>query len=160
MDGDPTTGLNGSGVKLFPNLPLPTTGGAQIWADELFYHGWHIQRNSLSGHYRLLDQHQVRHAWGSFTQCRKRLDEIRRERELPPMQGKAVIALHGMFRNTGPLLGMARFLRATGEYTVFTPTYPSNWSSIRQSAATWRDCWRIWRGSKRSTSSVIAWAIS
>ena len=68
--------------------------------------------------------------------------------------------VHGMFRNTGPLLGMARFLRRTGEYTVFTPTYPSNWSSIRQSAATSRGCWRIWKGSKRSTSSAIAWAIS
>lgn len=120
---------------MLPNLPLPTTGGAQIWADELFLHGWHIQRNLLTGHYRLLDPHQVRHAWGSYEQCRRRLDEIRRHAELPPMRGKAAIVLHGMFRNTGPMRGMGQFLAQTGEYSVFLPVYPSNWASLARSSA-------------------------
>ena len=36
-------------------IPLPTMGGKQFWADELFFHQWRIQRNVLTGHYRLLD---------------------------------------------------------------------------------------------------------
>jgi pimeloyl-ACP methyl ester carboxylesterase len=114
---------------------LPTLGGAQIWADEYFFHGWHIQVNVLTGHYRLLDEHQIRHAWGSFEHCRQRLDEIRAERKLPTMQGKAVVLLHGMFRNNGPVANMARFLHTRGDYAVFNLTYPSNWWSARRSAA-------------------------
>ena len=45
-----------------PNAVLPTWGGKQFWGDELFFHGWHIQRNAITGHYRLLDERNLRHA--------------------------------------------------------------------------------------------------
>ena len=35
--------------------PVPTLGGMQFWADELFFHQWRIQRNVITGHCRLLD---------------------------------------------------------------------------------------------------------
>src|SRR3989304_9434008 len=72
---------------------LPTLGGKQFWADELFFHKWRIQRNVFTGHYRLLDENNRRHAWGTFDQCREILEKIKHQRHLPPMKGKAVIGL-------------------------------------------------------------------
>src|SRR5689334_9073954 len=61
-----------------PNLQTATMGGLQYWADELIFHKYHIQRNTLSGHYRLLDDGDERLAWGTFDECRAKLDEIKR----------------------------------------------------------------------------------
>ena len=36
-------------------FPSKTTGGRQIWTDQLVFHDWRIQKNSLTGHFRLLD---------------------------------------------------------------------------------------------------------
>ncbi len=31
-----------------PNVPMPTLGGFQIWADETVHAGWRVQRKALS----------------------------------------------------------------------------------------------------------------
>ena len=63
----------------------------QFWGDVHIFHEWRIQRNVCSGHYRLLDAEDHRHASGTLPVCRVKLDEIRKSRKLPPMSGKAVI---------------------------------------------------------------------
>jgi hypothetical protein len=108
-----------------PNVTWKTMGGKQFWADELFFHHWRIQRNVLTGHCRLLDGGDRRHAWGTFELCRAKLDEIRRERELPPMQGKVVIVLHGLFRSHDSMAPMCRYLEEQGGYTVLNVGYPT-----------------------------------
>lgn len=108
-----------------PNVTWKTLGGKQFWADELFFHDWRVQRNVLTGHCRLLDGDDVRHAWGTFEQCRAKLDEIRRERELPPMRGKVVIVLHGLFRSHDSMAPLCRYLEKQGGYTVLNVEYPT-----------------------------------
>ena len=108
-----------------PNAVLPTWGGKQFWGDELFFHGWHIQRNALTGHYRLLDERNLRHGWGTLADCQARLAEIRRRDKLPPMQGPAVVVMHGLGRSASSMGSMAQFLRASGKYSVFNVTYPT-----------------------------------
>ena len=116
----------------FPNVKLPTLGSKQLWADELHFHGWRIQRNVLTGHCRLLDEKDFRHTWGKFDACKKRLDAIRRERKLPAMKGKAVVVIHGLGRSRSAMKKLARYLRDTGGYTVLNVSYPST----RQDVAT------------------------
>ncbi len=106
-----------------PNMP--TLGGKQFWADELFFHQWRIQRHVLTGHCRLLDEQNRRHASGSFRQCQRKLQSIRRNKKLPPMQGKAVIVLHGLFRTRDSMAKITRYLKEQGGYSVFAVTYPS-----------------------------------
>jgi pimeloyl-ACP methyl ester carboxylesterase len=118
-----------------PNLVAPTLGGLQFWTDELFFHGWHIQRHCYTGHCRLLDDANRRHAWGTFEQCQARLQTIRRERDLPPMQGKAVIALHGLIRTRHSMNGLCQYLHDNGEYSVFNVNYPSTRAEVSQHAA-------------------------
>jgi len=108
-----------------PNVTWKTMGGKQFWADELFFHDWRVQRNVLTGHCRLLDGGDVRHAWGTFDQCRAKLDEIRREQELPPMRGKVVIVLHGLFRSHDSMAPLCRYLEEQGGYTALNVGYPT-----------------------------------
>jgi pimeloyl-ACP methyl ester carboxylesterase len=111
-----------------------TSGGKQFWADEWFFHGWHIQRHALTHHCRLLDAENLRHCSGSFKDCRAALDEIRTRDKLPPMEGKAVIILHGLFRNRGSMDSLRAALVAAGGYSVFCMGYPTTRGSVADHA--------------------------
>jgi pimeloyl-ACP methyl ester carboxylesterase len=116
------------------SLPLPTLGGMQFWGDELFFQQWRIQRNVFTQNCRLLDENDFCYASGSFEQCLARLDEIKRERHLPPMKGKAVIVLHGLCRSPATMSGLCKYLREKGHYTVFNVGYPSTQAGIGEQA--------------------------
>ena len=113
-----------------PNAELPTAGGFQFWTDKLFFHGWHIQCNAISGHHRLLDEHEVRHGWGTWDECCQRLEQIKREEHLAPMRGKAVIVLHGLFSSRLFTSSMCDYLREHGDYEVFSMGYASTRASV------------------------------
>jgi pimeloyl-ACP methyl ester carboxylesterase len=113
---------------------MPTMGGKQFWSDELFFHKWRIQRNVFTGHYRLLDEYNRRHASGTFEECRRVLDDIKLKRRLPPMKGKAVIVLHGLFRSHNSMDSLCDYLREHGGYEVFNVTYPSTRDDIGEHA--------------------------
>jgi pimeloyl-ACP methyl ester carboxylesterase len=115
-------------------LAAATLGGKQFWADEWFFHAWRIQRNVLTGHYRLLDDGNRRHASGSFDTCRARLAAIRVERHLPAMEGKAVVVLHGLFRTRSSMAEMCAYLRKEGGYQVFNMGYPSTRGTVADHA--------------------------
>jgi pimeloyl-ACP methyl ester carboxylesterase len=116
------------------NVPAPTLGGKQLWTDELLFRDWRIQRNVLTANYRLLDGSDVRHAWGTFAECRNRLDQIRRDQKLPPMQGKVVILLHGLGRTRAATHGMERYLTAQSNFTVLEFGYASTRAEVADHA--------------------------
>jgi pimeloyl-ACP methyl ester carboxylesterase len=116
------------------NVPLPTLGGQQFWSDELFFHQWHIQRNTLTGYYRLLDEHDVRRAWGTLTECRNALEQIKKSQHIPPMHGRAVILVHGLCGSHTTMESLNRYLRDTGGYTTFNITYPTTQCNVSEHA--------------------------
>jgi pimeloyl-ACP methyl ester carboxylesterase len=117
------------------NVVMPTMGGKQLWADERFYFDWHIQQNVLTGHYRLLDGNDRRHAWGTLDQCATKLEEIKQQQNLPPMSGKACVLLHGLFRSDDSMSRMANYLRDKGNYLTINVTYPSTQAAVGEHAA-------------------------
>jgi pimeloyl-ACP methyl ester carboxylesterase len=117
-----------------PNVPLPTFGGKQFWADELFFHQWRIQRYVLTKHCRLLDEKNVRWAWGTYEECNAALEKIKRDRKLPPMTGCAVVVLHGLGRTRASMESLCKFLREHGGYEVFNIEYPSTQYEIAEHA--------------------------
>lgn len=121
------------------NVPMKTLGGRQFWGDVRFFHDWRIQHNVFTGHYRLLDGNDVRHAWGTREACERRLEEIRRERKLPPMSGRAVILVHGIVRSSKSFDPMKEELLAAG-YEVFAFDYPSTRVEIPEAARYLRQC--------------------
>jgi hypothetical protein len=109
---------------------MPTLGGLQYWGDELFFHQWRIQRNVMTGHCRLLDPQGLRHAWGSFDECRRTLDKIKRQRSLAPMEGKAVVVMHSMGHSRVTMDSLCQHIRQHGSYEVFNVSYPSTRQEI------------------------------
>lgn len=116
-----------------PNIAFKTLGGRQFWGDVQFFQRFRIQQNVFTGHFRLLDDDDVRRAWGTLDECREKLAEIRVEKNLPAMQGKAVILLHGITRSSKHMSHFIEPLTAAG-YTVFPMDYPSTRVSIQDSA--------------------------
>lgn len=111
------------------NLAVKTLGGRQFWGDVRFFRGWRIQRHVLSEHYRLLDPHDVRHAWGSLSECESCLETFKQKLPLLPMTGTAVIALHGILRSSKVWNSLKAELEQDG-YTVAAVDYPSTQQSI------------------------------
>ncbi len=117
------------------NFPTVTGGGKQFWSDELVFHRWRIQLNVISGHYRLLDENDYRHAWGTFDQCREKLATLQREKTLPPMNGRAVLTLHGLFRSRDATEGLGQYLEEEADFTWLNVGYASTRRSIDDHAA-------------------------
>ncbi|MFP6763457.1 MAG: alpha/beta fold hydrolase, partial [Planctomycetaceae bacterium] len=104
--------------KLQDLLPMKTLGGRHYWGDVTYFQGWKIQQNVLTKHFRLLDDMDRRHAWGTRKQCQARLDEIQREQNLPDMSGHAVILLHGIIRSSKSMSRIKKRLTESGFVTI------------------------------------------
>jgi len=110
--------------------PVSTLGGKQFWADRRLFHGWRIQQCVLTGHCRLLDERNRRHASGTFEQCAERLEAIKREQNLAPMRGRVVLLLHGLFRTRGSLCTLGQHLEEQGGYQVYYIGYPTTRAEV------------------------------
>jgi hypothetical protein len=109
------------------NWPWRTLGGKQFWTDQWIERDWRIQRNSTTGHYRLLDPQEVRRAWGSFEACAAKLEQVRRDESWEPVRGRVLIALHGLGRSRSSMDDLCSYLKreSEGELTVVNFGYAS-----------------------------------
>ena len=114
-------------------VSMKTLGGGQFWGDVVFFHGWHIQQNVFTKHYRLLDEHDNRHASGTLEVCQAKLKQIREEQKLPPMKGRGVVLIHGILRSSKCMSSMAETLEQAG-FQTFRLDYPSTQVSIPEAA--------------------------
>jgi pimeloyl-ACP methyl ester carboxylesterase len=110
---------------LSANIPAATLGGKQFWTDELVHGSWRIQRNVLSGHYRLLDPDNTRRAWGTWGHCQDQWNVIKKEEQVPPLRPKVVLVLHGLGRTRSSMTKLVSYLGQSGAYDVLNITYAS-----------------------------------
>ncbi len=115
------------------NLPTPTMGGTQLWRDAHVFAGWRIQENVLSGHFRLLDTEDIRRAWGSYTRCKERLDDLKRIEDIQPPGTHLVLLVHGILRSTGTFNALEKALTGAG-YDAVAISYPSSRGTIEEHA--------------------------
>jgi pimeloyl-ACP methyl ester carboxylesterase len=118
------------------SLPSPRTAldSAISWSDQLIFQQWKIQQHVESDACRLLDGDGKTHATGTFDECRAKLDSIKREQNLEPMRGKAVLLLHGLAAPAWSLQLLARHLHKHAGYEVFVVEYSSLRSTIDDQA--------------------------
>ncbi|MFO0913308.1 MAG: alpha/beta fold hydrolase [Pirellulales bacterium] len=109
------------------SVPRPSVDNVLRWTDQAVFHEWRIQRHVETGEYRLLDGDGRLHARGTLDACREKLLTIRREQQLPPMQGRAVVLLHGLAGPAWSMKMLAGYLHDKGDYSVF----PIDYSSLR-----------------------------
>ncbi len=113
----------------FSNVPWPTLGGKQIWAD-LFIHGeWRIQRNVYTGHCRLLDRNNIRRCWGTYEHCRTVFDRQRQKRAPTARPRHIVLLIHGLGRSADAFTQMQDALRQAG-FEAASVNYPSTRQGI------------------------------
>ncbi|HYE08005.1 MAG TPA: hypothetical protein VEL07_20980 [Planctomycetota bacterium] len=115
------------------NLRLPTLGGMQCWADLFSERGWRIQRNIVTGHCRLLDDRDRRHAWGDVAACRATYEWTRVARGLAPPRDDLVILLHGLGRSRRSLARVAAAL-GRADRDVVAMSYPSTRAGVAEHA--------------------------
>jgi len=111
---------------------MQTLGGRQFWGDVQFFRGWRIQRNVFTGHYRLLDEHDFRHAWGTLDECRAALQQVR-ERTTSAFPRRGVVLIHGILRSSKSFSTIAARLRESG-WAAFPFDYPSSQIGIHEAA--------------------------
>jgi len=117
--------------KLDERIPIKTTGGILFWGDVLFNNGWNIQKNVATDSYRLLDANAVQRAYGTFQDCKSRLNEIQAEEGILPMTGTVAIVLHGFGANAIMTRDLGDWLRERKTHDhVFCMSYPSTMQSI------------------------------
>jgi hypothetical protein len=74
-----------------PNIEFPTMGGLLFWDDLASYKGWRLQQNTFTGHCRVIDPDDVRHAWGSERAMMRALNQLAPvEPERPVQSGNTV----------------------------------------------------------------------
>lgn len=100
------------------NLAVRTGGGMQFWTDLRNVGRWKIQRNSETGHCRLIDPKLVRRAWGNFAHCEQSLEQRIQSGQVVRPSGEVVILLHGLVRTSNSMDGMEKHLQGQGFATV------------------------------------------
>ena len=115
------------------NLSTPTMGGKQLWRDSLVYAGWRIQENLLTGHFRLLDTEDTRWAWGTYGQCKSRLDDAKKSEAIRPRGRHLVLLVHGIMRSGGTFKALEEALIGLG-YDAVAISYPSSRDTIEEHA--------------------------
>lgn len=113
----------------------PTFGGWQFWTDQHLFRGWRIQKNAVTGHCRLLDERNRRHAVGDLDACRAALLKIREQRQLRPMTGEIVILLHGLGDHRAVMSPIHDSLADVPGFTVLNMSYASTRSKVADLAA-------------------------
>jgi pimeloyl-ACP methyl ester carboxylesterase len=93
------------------NLPLPTLGGKQFWTDHRWWNGWRIQHNSTLDHWRLLDPHSIRKAWGGKQAMLQELDRVIASTSAATNPTEVVLLLHGLMRSSSSMQPIEKELR-------------------------------------------------
>ncbi len=59
-----------------PNIPMPIMGSEIFWDNIAEYNGWRLQQNMIAQHARILDNNNVRVAWGSLKAMQKAMGKM------------------------------------------------------------------------------------
>jgi len=106
------------------NIPLPTLGGRQLWADVAVYGGWRVQRHVWTGRCRLLDRHGIRRAAGPRAWCEAALAAARARGAARSRSRTLCLLVHGYLRSKDSMGGLRRGLERAG-YEACAINYPS-----------------------------------
>jgi len=137
MDASPATTRPSDHVMPL-NLLHKTAGGAQVWTDYRYRCGYRLQQHAITKHWRVLDESDLRRAWGTREACQQALDNWC-PRVDAEEKSHYVILLHGLMRTSRSMLVMEKALQESGYPNVIRFSYASTRCSIGHHAAALRE---------------------
>ncbi len=84
-----------------------TFGGLQWWTDFRYSSGYFLQRNALTGSWRVLDQHNCQICSGERAECERELGKIVDSRLQADAPAQFVVLLHGLMRTARSMRTLA-----------------------------------------------------
>lgn len=114
-------------------IPMPTLGGAQIWSDRTHRDGYRVQYNEITGHFRLIDPHNVRRGWGTEAEMDQLLDEYYPKPPVPTAK-PIVVLMHGLMRTDGSMKSIETQFHEAGYEQTIRFGYASTRSPLGRSA--------------------------
>jgi len=133
MGGDSATRRSWTERFTIPS-PKAALDSAIAWNDVCMFHKWKIQQHVGTQICRLLDSDAKERGTGTYEQCRGKLESLKRELNLPPMRGRAVILMHGLAAPAWSMQLLARHLEKEGGFVPFVMEYASLRSTIDDQA--------------------------
>ncbi len=115
------------------NWKIATLGGTQYWTDVRVEGGWRVQRNCYFGHFRLLNDSDVRQTWGDEKTCIAAIEDQIKSGLIKPYSGKVVILLHGLCRTWHSMKALAEHFESQG-YVVIHFRYASSRQRVGEHA--------------------------
>ncbi len=77
-------------IQDYPNWDRSTGGGPVWWNTLDSYKGWKLQQHKMTGHCRILDDSDVRRAWGDAVKMRQSFDDVKKQLSANPKKDKKV----------------------------------------------------------------------
>jgi pimeloyl-ACP methyl ester carboxylesterase len=121
------------------NLALKTAGGTQLWTDHLHRNGYRIQRNAVTGHWRLLDPGNVRRTWGTKEHCQSFLNHLQSDLPADESPRSVVVLIHGLLRSHRSMKSLESDLLEQEDAEAIRFSYASTRSSIGGHAVALRE---------------------
>jgi len=100
------------------------------WSDAAIRHDWRLQQRPRDGRHRILDPRDTVVCQGSGDECLAAFAALQADGTIPPMEGPAVIVLHGLGEGRSSMRPIANHLRKTLDATVLLFGYASTAATI------------------------------
>ncbi len=111
----------------------PTLGGNRFWTDQFHFRQFRIQKNVLTGCYRLLDGRNRLRRRGSYLSCRRALEEIRDTDQLADISERVLVLVHGLGRTAKSMEKLSGYFSDRG-FLVVNFEYASTQGNLAEHA--------------------------
>lgn len=105
-----------------PNIEFPTNGGSYLWKELNQNNGWRLQYNYLTGLSRILDDNNIRKAWGSPAVMEEKFKRLTRKEFLEPGDVVGVLrkSALNMYEHYAVYIGNSRVVHYSGNNADFS----------------------------------------
>lgn len=105
-----------------PNIESPTSGGKLFWQDKKNIGGWRLQHNIWTGNARIIDENDMRKAWGSVSVMEEKFKRLTRKEFLEPgdIVGVGRKKALNLYEHYAVYIGNEMVVHYSGEGTDFS----------------------------------------
>ena len=111
----------------------------QFWTDYRWIAGCRLQKNALTGHWRVLDAHNLRQRWGTLEVCEAAFLELIKSVAGNVQYDRVIVLMHGLMRTPRSMKSLSNFLLSKEFGTPIAPCYASSRAPIASHAAAFRE---------------------